>query len=150
MSGFSFIDDHLGGMPQPGRWVPLDDDLAFLEAQGITLLVSLTETPVDVGVAAEHGIEVLHLPIEDFHPPRPDQQLALVEAVADRIAASERVGVHCTAGLGRTGTMLATWLGTRGYDGQGAIDEVRAQRPGSIETDEQEAAVLRFAEQWRR
>ena len=55
------------------------------------------------------------------------------------------VGIHCTAGFGRTGTILACWFVQEGYPSQAAIAKVRDLRPGSIETDEQEDAVLEFA-----
>jgi atypical dual specificity phosphatase len=143
MHGFSFVDDKVAGMPQPGSRAPLADDLSFLADQDITLLVSLTINPTPVDTS---GLALLHLPIEDFHPPTLDQQHALVEALQARVRAGERVGIHCTAGLGRTGTMLATWFVARGLDPAQAIDRVRALRPGSIETTDQEESVFLFAE----
>ena len=48
-------------------------------------------------------------------------------------------------GHGRTGTMLACYLvKTRGMSGADAILETRRLRPGSIETAEQERAVVQF------
>lgn len=148
MYGFSFVDELAAGMPQPGGMAPLETDLAFLVEQDIALLVSLTVAPVDPVELDAFGLEGMHLPIEDFHAPTFDQQAALVTAVSARQAAGERVGVHCTAGYGRTGTMLATWFVAKGMDAETAMAEIRRLRPGSIETTEQEQAVRDFALLW--
>jgi hypothetical protein len=144
MSGFSFVDDHAAGMPQPGRWVPLSDDLAFMSDLGITLLVTLTEEPLDATTLAVAGMDSLHLPIEDFQAPTLEQQRTFVSELRARAKADEKVGVHCLVGLGRTGTMLATWFVSNGMDAETAIAEVRLQRPGSIESIQQEDAVRAF------
>ena len=148
MYGFSFVDELVAGMPQPGSRVPLETDLAFLAEHELALLVSLTVAPVDPVELAAFGMDGLHLPIEDFHPPTYDQQVALVEELLLRESAGQRVGVHCTAGYGRTGTMLATWFVANGMDAESAIAEIRRLRPGSIETSEQEQAVRDFELQW--
>ncbi|NXC51886.1 DUS23 phosphatase, partial [Aleadryas rufinucha] len=50
-------------------------------------------------------------------------------------------------GHGRTGTLLACYLcKERHLDGSDAIREIRRLRPGSIETAEQEQAVIRFCQ----
>jgi atypical dual specificity phosphatase len=59
------------------------------------------------------------------------------------------VAVHCTAGKGRTGTVLAAYLVTTGLSAHAAIDRVRHLRPGSVETPDQEEAVEEFARRWR-
>ena len=53
--------------------------------------------------------------------------------------------VHCGAGMGRTGTMLACYLVGQGYAAQDALAEVRQRRPGSVETLEQEAVIHEYA-----
>ncbi len=54
--------------------------------------------------------------------------------------------VTCAAGIGRTGTILASYLVNTGYDADEAIAYIRQLRPGSIQTDGQEEAVRQYAE----
>lgn len=146
MAGFSWvIDARVAGMPRPGARRPLEEDVLFLQEQGIDVLVSLTETPVDPAALKAHGIEALHLPVADFHPPSQAQLDRYVTAVEGWNEAGLAVGTHCGAGLGRTGTFLAALLVARGATGDEAIAEIRRLRPGSIETDAQEEAVREFA-----
>jgi atypical dual specificity phosphatase len=131
-------------MGRPGRARALDDDLAMLRDAGITLLVSLTVVPTDAEIAKRFGIEVAHIPIADFTPPTPEQIDRFVTLVADTKTRGGATVVHCAAGKGRTGTMLAAYLVACGSSGPKAIERVREQRPGSIETEEQERAVLSY------
>ena len=55
------------------------------------------------------------------------------------------MAVHCGAGLGRSGTLIAAYLVSQGAAPDDAMAQVRSARPGSIETLEQEAAVHEFA-----
>ena len=71
----------------------------------------------------------------------------MVLFISKAIAAGRPVGVSCGAGLGRTGTMLACYLVSNGLDAEKAINEVRAKRPGSIETKAQSDAVHAYAGQ---
>ena len=54
------------------------------------------------------------------------------------------VAVHCLAGRGRTGTVLAAYFVHRGLSAREAIQKVRDLRPGSIEVPEQEDAIRAF------
>jgi len=133
-------------MPLPGRNRPLDQDAAFLEQQGIRILVSLTEDPPKVETLASHSIEQRHIPVQDFAPPTLEQMTEFVALVEDSAAAGTPVGVHCTAGLGRSGTMAAAYLVASGASAEDAIATVRGLRPGSIETAAQEDAIRSFDE----
>ena len=56
----------------------------------------------------------------------------------------EDVLVHCRGGLGRAGTIGARLLVELGMEPVKAIQQIRAVRPGAIETKAQENHVLRL------
>ena len=128
----------------------LRKSIAFLKAQGITVLATLNERSLNRAVLRREGIEYHHFPIPDFHAPSPEEVARFVEVVEDAERRGLRVAVHCTAGMGRTGTMLACVLVKRGMSADEAIRAVRQLRPGSIETLEQEEAVRLYEERLRR
>ena len=55
------------------------------------------------------------------------------------------VVLHCFAGKGRTGTILACYFVEKGMRAEDAIAQVRELRPGSIESFSQEIMVEDFA-----
>jgi atypical dual specificity phosphatase len=126
------------------------DELSWLRAQGIQLLISLTEHPPRRDWINEAGLLHMHIPVEDFHPPTQKQIALCMSAIEKAHSQGLGVGLHCAAGHGRTGTMLACYFVTRGLTAKEAIDKVRKLRPGSIETDEQEEAIIDFALRWRK
>ncbi|XP_061699476.1 dual specificity protein phosphatase 23b [Syngnathoides biaculeatus] len=86
-----------------------------------------------------------HIKIADFTPPSPPQIDKFLAIVEEANTKGEGVAVHCMHGHGRTGTMLACYLvETRKMSGIDAINEIRRLRPGSIETRDQEKAVVQF------
>jgi atypical dual specificity phosphatase len=144
--GFSWIEsDTLAAMARPGRERDLEEDLAWLHSAGIRVLVSLTEEPLPEKVLEKYGIEGLHLPVEDFTPPTLEQIDRFLEEVDRARLEGFALGIHCTAGKGRTGTMLAAYLVTRGLSAEEAIAGIRDLRPGSVETAAQEERVAEFA-----
>ncbi len=145
LQNFSFvIEDRLAGCAHPGVANGLEESLEEMKELGIGAVVSLDERGVPACVLAEHGIRHLHLPIEDFGSPSFDQAERFVEFTRREIGEDHAVAVHCRAGYGRTGTMLACYLVAEGEAADRAIHRVRRLRPGSIETGEQERFIFEF------
>lgn len=123
-------------------------DATRLVEEGITAVLSLTElNPFEAG--SPEGLSHLHLPIRDMTAPTPEDLLRAVRFIRREDESRHRVLVHCGAGLGRTGTVLACYLVSEGEEPGTAIQRIRAARPGSVETAEQAAAVWSFPQIWR-
>lgn len=120
------------------------EDFAALSESRIGAVLSLTErNPFGGGVP--DGIAHLHLPVDDMTSPSRSQLAQAIDFIRQRVEEDRPVLVHCLAGYGRTGTVLACYLVAEGWDPEEAMREVRAVRPGSIETSGQEAAVRSFS-----
>jgi len=128
---------------------PSETDLAELSSRGITVLINLHQRPHDPALLARYGLNEIHLPVPDMTPPKPQQLDAGVAAIEEALAADRRVAVHCAAGLGRTGTLLACYLVHGGLRSDDAIARVRAARPGTLETPGQVAAVRAYGRRLR-
>jgi atypical dual specificity phosphatase len=132
---------HLAGCAYPRN----EAAMASLRQHGITTVINLHTRKHLPERLARHGIAEIHLPVADFTAPAPEQLARGVAAIEQALAADQRVAVHCGAGLGRTGTLLACYLVRRGLRSDEAIARIRALRPGAVETRAQEAAVALFA-----
>jgi atypical dual specificity phosphatase len=119
--------------------------VAELQTKGITMLVNLHERPDPPDILAQLNAETIHLPVPDSNPPTPAQLDEGVATIKTALQDGKRVAVHCGAGLGRSGTLIAAYLVSQGAASDDAMAQVRSARPGSIETLEQEAAVHEFA-----
>lgn len=133
---FSWIvDGRVAGMarPRPG-------DLPWLRAQGVTAVLSLTESRPDLA-----GFDVHHIPVVDMTSPTLEQLREAVGFIRRVVDGGGAVVTHCTAGMGRTGTILAAYLVGEGFPVEEALRRVRELRPGSVETAEQEDILGAYA-----
>jgi hypothetical protein len=108
-----------------------------LERLGVTCVVRLNDADAyDAGELERRGIRHHDLFFDDCAVPS--------AAVARRFfaicdGAEGRVAVHCRAGLGRTGTLIALWLMRReGFGAAEAMGWLRIVRPGSVIGRQQE------------
>lgn len=136
------VPDQVGACAYPMT----DADWSVLRENGIALLVNLHTRAHTQDVLRQHEVEQVHIPIEDLTPPTPAQIEHGLNAIDAALARGSRVVVHCGAGMGRTGTLLACWFVRAGQPADAAIAHVRELRPGSIETPEQEHAVHAYAQ----
>ncbi len=145
---FCFVwEDKVAGSGHPGQGETLGSALGSLRGKGIHSILSLSESALDLGVVRNFEFDYLHLPIEDFAAPTQDQIDQAVGFLGDQVDLGNGALIHCQAGLGRTGTILACFLVHQGMEPAGAIEAVRQLRPGSLEVYSQEHAVLQY---WKR
>lgn len=134
------IRDRLAGSARP----LLPDAIEAFSRRGVAAIVSLTEEPLPAEPVRRAGLECAHVPVVDFTAPSLEQIEEAIAAIDGFLEQGRPVAVHCAGGMGRTGTILACYLVRQGMSAADAIDSIRAQRPHSIETPEQESAVAMY------
>ncbi|MBX7104977.1 MAG: dual specificity protein phosphatase family protein [Gemmataceae bacterium] len=143
---FSWVEKpYLAAMARPADNVELN----WLRDQGIQVVITLTENPLRRDWVNDVGLMAVHIPIPDLAAPTTEQFEHCVQTI--RRARDNRFGVavHCAAGIGRTGTIIAGWFVAEGMKSSDALRKVRMTRPGSVETPEQERALEAYG-RWLR
>lgn len=132
------VPGKLGGLPRPGLLADLDEDLDKLTAVGVNTLVTLEETrTVDADALRRRRIQSVFFPIADMGAPDVTQALLLCQYLDTLLRGAAVVGVHCRAGLGRTGMVLVAhdiWMGTSAVT---ALDRARKINPRWVQSKRQ-------------
>lgn len=141
LSSFNWIiKDMLAGSGQPGMIDTLENDVKFMKRIGIKQIVTLTEKPLNPPMS-KYGFEEFHFAISDMGIPLPKKAEVICNHILQSIDRREPVLVHCKAGLGRTGTILACCLIHLGKSPKEAINALRKKNKGYIQTTSQEMFI---------
>jgi atypical dual specificity phosphatase len=134
------IEKRLAGVSYPRS----EDAFALLHKLGIQALLNLSEESLSEDLLRKYKFQWKHLPVADFTAPTLEQVKQAITIIDRFLEDGLPVAIHCRAGLGRTGTILACYLVAQGSSATDAIQQVRTRRPGSIETPEQEAVIEEY------
>lgn len=130
------IEEKLAGSGMPTTF----DELDWVLKQGVKSIVTMTENALPESWTED--VKYLHVPTSDLTAPDMDKIDTAVDFIYERINNKEAVMVHCAAGMGRTGTVLACYLVKyHKHSAKDAIDKLREKRPGSIQSETQEIAI---------
>jgi atypical dual specificity phosphatase len=130
------IDKKLSGSGIPTSL----DEFNWLLNQGVKSIVTMTENALPDEWTKK--INYLHVPTVDFHAPNMEEIDSAVDFIKNQIQNDQSVMVHCAAGLGRAGTILACYfIKYEKLSAIQAIKKIRDERPGSIQSDVQELAI---------
>jgi protein-tyrosine phosphatase len=131
--------------PRGGDW--LDDEIAAVAREGVTVLVSLLchEEQLELGLEEEGkayskcNIECVSLPVPDLSVPTdPGEFIAVVHRLARLIRQGGSVALHCRQSVGRSGLLAVSVAVALGVPLESALEIVSNARGVRVpETDEQ-------------
>jgi len=125
------------------------DEVKWVIDQGVKSIVTIREETLDESWVKD--VNYLHILSNDMSVPEFDDLIYAVDFIHRRITNNEPVMVHCLAGMGRTGAILACYLiKYQKMSASEATEKVREERPGSIQSYPQEEIIFRFEKSLKR
>jgi len=113
--------EHLASAPDA-----YSDDLQSLYRAGVRAIVCLLDFPNLAQIYSSAGFAVHIMPVRDGASPTREQFTDFVHFVEHQRSVGQPVVVHCVAGRGRTGTVIAGYLIAHGYTLDAVLAHVRS------------------------
>jgi hypothetical protein len=94
----------------------------------------------------KEDVSFYHFPWRDMDTPDVDTAMRIAQVMMYHVDSGGKVAVHCHAGLGRTGLVIACWLVLGGVvsSAAAAVSYVRRCRRGALQTRKQVRFVYEF------
>ncbi len=129
-----------------GSGLPVNkEEFKWLIDKGIKSIVTVREVPLPSKWFDGSDIDYLHLMVEDYGAPSMEVIDETVDYIDKKISSGKPVLVHCAAGKGRTGALLAAYLIKKEkLTAEQAIEKIRLMRPGSVQSLTQETALSMY------
>jgi len=142
---FSYLHTYrVAGMSEPWS-TKMAPTLALLKEQGIGAILTLTEDNLYGEEYTAAGFLNHHEPIDDCEPPSMEGMDRAIGFINNCLDEGHGVAVHCLEGRGRTGTVLAAWLGCEeSLSPQDAIRRMYDLREHTIITPTQRSFLDRY------
>lgn len=135
------IENRLAGSGLPVT----EDEFEWLLERGVRSIVTVREVPLPSKWIDGKDVQYLHLDVEDFGAPTLEALDEVVDYIDGQINDGRPVMVHCAAGKGRTGTVLAAYFVKKeNLTAEQSIERIRGIRPGSVQSIVQETAVSMY------
>ena len=129
-----------------GSGLPVtQDEFKWVLDKGIKSIVTVREVPLPPRWIDGTNIDYLHLMVEDYGVPNIEVLDEAVNYIDKKIQSGKPVLVHCAAGKGRTGALLAAYMIKKeNLTAEQAIEKIRLMRPGSVQSVTQETALSMY------
>jgi len=136
-TGFVWVEDKkvaASGLPASRSQVE------WLSKQGVQCILTLTERPLPPEFLKGLDLSNQHIPMVDHSIPSPEVLDRGATYLIGRVAEGRSVVVHCLAGQGRTGCVLAAYvMKSRHVGAAEAIEIIRKEKPGFVELAQERA-----------
>ena len=143
------IKDELAGSGMPMTY----SQFLWILAHGIKTIITVREVPLPAHWFTNNtNLQYLHLKVEDYGSPTLEQLDNTIDFMKKQIESGKPVMVHCAAGKGRTGTVLAAYLLKEEVNlgAEKAIMKIRKLRPGSVQSEAQKKCIQSYEQYIKR